>query len=369
MRVAILQVADTGPAESLIVMLRSMGINCLFPSSMLKHELRRIGCDTILDVDNLVRGMGYDEPLQLPEAGVPDMSRSDVLYFDVKGHRNCPKVEKRWPGLKGKTCWYRINGGKPEHVIRRDNFGRVTEDCGDEVNPSCPVLTPNRWYYRLCDCGTPSAFTGTHADHCPAGIDWKSPVSHDYSCWPPFHRWDDYQARRHVSGPPICLVHNFQGWGYGPLLEHIRELGVRVHGVGSPDGLVNHREVPTLLSRCLAMVHFKSSDAPGYALYEALAAGCPLIVSRKLIWKNRMEDLLIEGETCLCFDRPTHEGLTQEDVANCHREIEVGMKQLQKEEENERIGENGRRQLQKVMWDPIKDSASLLEWMERNFKP
>jgi hypothetical protein len=169
--------------------------------------------------------------------------------------------------------------------------------------------------------------------------------------------------------PPLCLIHNIAGWGYRDLLDHMRGLGVRCHGAGSPDGLVQHREIPVRLSTALAMVHLKSSDAPGYALYEALAAGCPLVCTRRLIWRCQMQELLIPGKTCLVFDRETHEGLTVEDVVECTREVGEHLQRLADPTENRRIGEAGRQRLKEVMWsaDREGDLTSLRTFLQRQF--
>lgn len=335
---AILQVADTGPLESLVVMLRAVGVECYLPNIALKDMLRRLGCDTVLGPDDLVRGMGYDVPIKLPYAG-PDMMETCDLYIDVKAHRNGPKVWARWPRLKNRTMWYRINGGYPEHVIRADG-----EDCGDEVHLNCPIITPNQWYKRL---------------------NWEAPdksvhlapwSGKSYVMWPPFRQWADYydtHGRHGFSepfGPPVCLIHNAAGWGYGALFENMRAMGLKIHGRGSPNGLIQHGSVPFILSRALAMVHLKSNDCPGYALYEAMAAGCPLVVSRRLIWRMSMYDLLIPGETCLVFDRETHDALDEQDVRECTQDISGNLKQLMDPTFNRQIGMAGRERLQELMW-------------------
>lgn len=357
MTLAILQCADTGPLESLVVMLKSIGWDCALPDRAVKDALKGLGCDTVMDVESLVANMGYDRPTDLPIAGLADMHRTDVVYVDVKAHRNGPKLWKRWPHLEHRTLWYRINGGKPEHVIRADGF-----DCGDEVNPPCPVLTPNMWYHN--------AKYGNKR----------------YVCWPPFHRWQDHQTQRGVGqyansedaanphvkwSPPICLIHSLEGWGYGALVNDFREkLGIRCHGDRSPDGLLNHREVPTRLATALCMVHLKSSDSPGYALYEALASACPVICTRRLIWRCRMQELLIPGKTCLTFDRETHEGLTPEDVAHCTKEVGGHLKTLSDPAINRRIGEAGRQRLKEVMWSYTnkRDVESLREFLGKHFR-
>ncbi len=342
---AILQVADTGPLESLVVMLRSIGIQCYLPSSSLKNELRRIGCDTVLDIESLVAGMGYERPFYMPQAGLADMARTDTLYVDVKAHRCHDKVVSRWPILQNRVLWYRINGGKPEHVIKAGG-----EDCGDEINPPCPILTPNQWY----------VLTSSEAPY-----KWEGKA---YACWPPFYRFDEYQGERFLPPTsPICLIHNLQGWGYGRLIEPFKAMGVRMYGVGSPDGLIQHHWIRDMLGETLAYVHLKSSDAPGYALYEALAAACPIICTRRLIWRCRMEDLLVPGVTCLTFDRETHEGLTDDDVMDCTKEVGEHLERLRDPGFNKQIGQAGRERLKDVMWNETKDSASLLSFIQTNF--
>jgi|GEM_PF-3706442 len=337
MKKAICQVADTGPLESLAVMLGSAGYQCLLPDDDLKGIIRGLGCDTVVDVEGLVANWGYEHPFPLSLAAAQDMETAD-LYVDIKAHRNGPKVWGRWPRLKDKTLWYRINGTKPE----------ITPRGGDEINLVCPILTPNIW----------------HAEKGP----WSERA---YACWPPFYRFDEYYPRfGRVDGEydsPLCLVHNLQGWGYGALAESMRRLGVKLYGAGSPDGLVQHADIPKMLSRVVAMVHLKSSDAPGYALYEALAAACPLIVTRRLIWRNRMQDLFEPGKTCLVFDRETHEGLSPQDVAKCTREVREGLQQLQDPAENQRIGMAGRERLQEIMWNKRRNGSSLKSFMERMY--
>lgn len=348
-KLAVIQCVDTGPLESLVLMLRAVGYECRIPDAQLRAELRRVcGRDgLVLSVDDLVRGMGYEVPRMggapIREVSIADMDRAR-LYVDVKAHRVHRHIVGRWPNLVGKVLWYRINGGRPEHVVKPGG-----EDCGDEVDPSCPVLTPNQWYAE------PGLWSS----------DWP------YVCWPPFYRVDEYYPvhGRQVSDIPICLIHNAHGWGYGRLFDPLRSLGVRLYGNGSPDGLIPHAKIPTLLSRVLCMVHLKSSDAPGYSLYEALAAACPVVCTRRLIWRCKMQNLLIPGETCLVFDRETHEGLTDEDVAECTREVGEHLERLLDPIENRRLGIAGRERLREVMWSESRaaDVDGLKAWLGRHF--
>jgi hypothetical protein len=409
-KLCVLQMADAGPVESTVAMLRAAGYDVALPNDALRSLLRAVGCDTVLSPRDLTRGMGYD-PVRVPEVGPEAMDRCAV-YADIKAHRCYEKVVARWPRLAGKVLWTRINGGAPEHVVN------ARGDHGDEVNPPCPVLTPDLWYrferfpVRLDGMPTPrmecvlSAVCSDclgekkypqpeSADHewqdvleCPtcggSGVAYPAdPVSwpptpwagRAYACWPPFVRADEYYPAhgRPAGGAfdaPVCLVHSAAGWGYGRLFDGVRGMGVRVLGAGSPDGLVPHRDVPAMLSRCLAMVHMKSSDAPGYALLESLAAGCPVVCSRRLIWRNFMGDLLEPGVTCLVFDRETHEGLTDADVAGCTAEVRDHLERLRDPQENARIGQAGRERLKAVTWSEGRagDVESLRAFMARNFE-
>lgn len=386
MKTAILQVADSGPLDSLVEMLSSVSYSCYLCGPNLRDALRKLGCDTVLANADLVKNEGYEPPaFPLGEAQPDDMYSAD-LYVDVKAHRNYPKVVEGWPNLRGKVLWYRINGGRPEHVVN------ARGDQGDEVNPPCPVLTPNQWYMLRshCDtCGRVSDkemsephFPDNRGSWCHGRVEMYSWHDKSYACWPPFVGMADYEyprpkdparaktpVRNDKYTSPICLVHNFEGWGYGRLLEVAQEFGVRIHGLRSPDGLLQHREVRVQLADALAYVHLKSSDAPGYSLYEALSAACPVVCSRRLIWKNRMEDLLIPGETCYVFDRPTHDPICAEEVAEVRAELGAALKALSSSQENRRIGENGRRRLKDLMWskDRPEDVASLKNFFARNY--
>lgn len=119
----------------------------------------------------------------------------------------------------------------------------------------------------------------------------------------------------------------------------------------------------------MSSVHLKSSDAPGYSLYEALSSACPVVCTRRLIWKNRMEDLLIPGETCFVFDRPAHDPICDEEVAEVRKELGDALKALSSSQENRRVGENGRKKLGELMWskDKPEDVQSLKDFMTRNF--
>jgi hypothetical protein len=333
-KIAIVQCADTGPLESIVHMLNSVGYTCKVPGDALCRMLKTLGCDTIIDPKFLYENYGYSEAFRLDKATVHEMNKCD-LYVDIKAQRNGKLVAKEWPNLANRIVWYRINGGEPEHIIRSDGF-----DCGDERNPGCPIITPNLNYAK------PGPWSDT-----------------TYTCWPPFYRFRDYAEPRKPGKQSVCLIHNLRGWGYEMLGAVIGRLGVKCYGLGSPDGLIKHAQVAKTLRTALSMVHLKSSDAPGYALYEALSAACPLILSRRLIWRNAMQDMYIPNETCLVFDRETHDELTDYDVKWCMAEIGECIERLSDPVYNAKIGEAGRAKLVELMWNVERDSESFANFL------
>lgn len=370
MKTAVINCADTGPLESLVLMLRSAGYECFVADAGTRAELAKLG-GLVLSNEQLQQTMGYAPHFPLPQGRLKKhayqtgQSMEDCdLYVDVKAHQTYNKLIQRWPNLKGKVLWYRINGGQPEHIVRQCEECKKKqktatqfriqcpkcEDCGDEVNPPCPVLTPNQWYK-----------TDDWSDNL------KPWLTKTYPMWPPFARFDEYSRSETPNDVPICLIHNVNGWGYQSLVEPVRKLGVRVFGRGSPDGLVQHDSVKLMLNRTLAYVHLKSNDAPGYALYEAMAAGCPIILPRRLVWRCRMQELFEPFVTYMPFDKETHDTLSPTDVSICEAEIRMRLKELMGVETNRRIGENARNRLKKLMWRADRDGQSFREFMGRNF--
>lgn len=82
-----------------------------------------------------------------------------------------------------------------------------------------------------------------------------------------------------------------------------------------------------------------------------------------------MQELLIPGKTCLVFDRETHDGLTEQDVRECTKEVKEHLDTLAHPAINKQIGMAGRRKLKELMWNPEKtsDMESLKVFMEKHF--
>lgn len=342
MKRAVIQCVDTGPLESLVYMLRAVGYECYLMSPQVRDRLRSYGCDTVYDVSAMMRQEGVEMPFKeapLPLADISTFASCD-LYVDVKAHRNGPKVWPHYPQLNRRTLWYRINGGEPTVVPGK----------GDEVNPLCPILTPNQWYGRQ---------------------PYKS--DRTYTCWPPFLRFNEYYDvnGRDPCEQPLCFVHNIIGWGFGGHTKGMCNLGVRIHGNGAPHNLVQHATIPSLLSKAAAYVHLKMNDAPGYALYEALAAACPILLSQRMLHKCLMDDVYVDGQTCLLYDfvdlAMVHHGHTDMEISRNCEQVAAHLERLKDPSENRRIGLAGHERLKELMWREDRDLGSLAEFMGRNF--
>ncbi len=338
MSTVMIQCADCGPLESIVSMFHAIGWQCLIPDASLRARLISAGCDTVLDPEFLFREMGYDRPQGVVASG--DLDSVD-LYADVKAHRNGPKVWEIAPRLKGRTMWYRINGGMPE----------ITPQGGDELHFEMPIITPNVFYRD--DPTSYADYTGNLS-----GENWGGLA---YVCWPPFARATEFLdvAAEDRSQPPVCLIHNVNGWGYRDLVEPLRDaVGLKCFGShGSPDGLVAHRDVLDLLTKARCMVHLKSNDCPGYSLYEAIFAGCPLVVSRRLIKRMRMQELFVEDETCLCFDvEGDSRGCGPLDVEKCTVEVRAAIDMLADDRIAETLADKALDRLTNLIWDEHRDA-------------
>ena len=373
---AIFQDGDTPELESTAVMLRTAGYDVKYCGAALRAELVRAGCDTVLAVEQMY-ALGYDrvDP-SIGPASLEDMERCD-LFCEIKV-RNVPKIVERWPRLKGRMLYKRVNGAQPEICPRG----------GDEVNLPCPVLTACLWYgterYRH-GCATQAQASQEHEASRPISLQEQLDLAatvklHDtesmaYVCWPPYPRSAEYD-RIDRSGltnydPPYCVAHSTPAWGYRPIIEDCVKLGVRVFGNNSPHGQVPHSEVPGIAATALALVHLKSVDCPGWALYEAILAGCPVVTGRLLNSRMLAYGLLQDGETCYEFGVPAslEYGRGDMDYPKCLADIQAALEKLNDPADNRRIGENGRKRLRELMWSDKNPEhvASFQAFMKRHY--
>lgn len=345
MKLAILQMADTPQIESSAVMLRTAGYEVKVCSDDVRTALVRAGCDTVLGVKQMI-SCGYDElDPSVKEATLSEMDTCD-LFVEIKV-RNVHKIWKRWPRLECKTVWWRVNGARPEHVIKPDGKGGM-EDCGNEMDPPCPVISADLWY----------------------GIPEYNQHNRNYVFWPPYPRQADYDPSRRdgrtTYDSPFCLCHGIYGWGFKHVIPACIERGVRIFGVNAPEGILHHSKVADLTASGLCMVHIKGVDCPGWALYEAMLSGCPVVLPRLCIERMRGHELFEDGITCLAFGLPGDEhGRGDIDFDLCMREIDDHTVRLRDPSENRRIGLAGRERLLGLMWSVERNGDDFKSYMER----
>lgn len=377
---AIIQNADTPQIESSAEMLRSAGYDEIkVCGKSLRDELQRIGCDTVLAVKQMI-SMGYDS-LEggIGEASLEDVDRCD-LFCEIKV-RNVPKIVERWPRLKGRIAYWRVNGAQPE----------ICPKGGDEVNLPCPIITACLWY------GTDRYRAGRSTQHQSdlehlasrsitlddlkreaATVRRHDPSGMCYVFWPPYPRKAVYTENARLSrtksghyDAAYGVAHYMPAWGYGPIVNQVADLGVHLYGDRAPRGQIPHSVVGTIAQTALALVHLKSVDCPGWALYEALLSGCPVITPRLMNSRMLGYELLEDGVTCLEFGVPASLEYGRGDMAyeQCVADIAKALDRLRDPAENRRIGESGKQRLLDLMWskDKAEDVSSFQEFCERNF--
>lgn len=370
-KIAIVNIADTGALETTTLMLQAVGYDCYRPDPQLLHAIRwEAQCEGCYSVEELVKDWGYDPPFLNALASLDMVDRCD-LFVDVKAHVNYPRLVKRWKNLEGKVLWCCLNGGDPLKRTKYNGLEKVQDTSWS--NPPCPVLTNNMWYKdqsTICqhcvgrEPGTPDAYKMQHPCRlCNGKRSIPAPwAGRAYAYYPLYARLND-RNRSGIDGPPICLVHNVAGWGYGHLVEQFRALGGKCYGGGSaPDGLIPHRKVMELLSSARCMVHLKIGDTVGYAVVEAMASAVPVVCTQHYIDETRLHDLLEPYKTCVTFPDfgRTSFGLVMLAV----------FERLGDPTENAKVGEAGRDRLRQVMWNPH-NKEHLDGWedfLARNFK-
>ncbi len=372
---AIFQNGDEPQIISTAVMMKAAGYDLMYCGPHLRDQLKQAGCDSLYSVEHMSR-LGYDnvDPA-IKEATPDDMAKCD-MFLEIKV-RNVEPIVNRWPRLKGRIAYVRVNGSQPE----------ICPKGGDEVNLPCPIITACLWY------GTPRYRDGKmvqaqavqeHEASRPVtmeqllsdarSIKYGDTGGMAYVMWPPYPRSFDYDVidRRKTTPPytnPFCICHSARAWGYGGILSECVDLGIRFHGNNSPAGQVSHSQVPGICATGIALVHPKSVDCPGWALYEALLAGVPVVTGRLLNSRMLAYDLLDHEVTCYEFGVPAtlEYGRGDPDLPGCLRDIKHALERLSDPEENRRIGEAGRKRLNELMWRSDRDGHSFRCFMARHF--
>ncbi len=366
-KLAILQMCDGPQVECSRYMLEAVGWRVKVCGSDVRDALKKAGCDT---VNPLARMADFgDEAVDVEEASLRELETCD-LFVDIKC-RNLPKVWDAFPPLRYRSAWWRINGGQPE----------MSEAGGDEVNLLCPLITANLWYgtAKCRDGSRQSRSDVEHAMNGPACDPGPTRVGDNgmaYVMWPPYPKKAVYEAIDRSGWPPeqgyeapYCSCHNVRGLGYGHIVDDVMRLGVRLFGNGSPAGQVDHSRMAHLAGRSLCLVHLKSLDCAGLALFEAMLSGCPVVVGRLFLSRTLDHELLVDGETCLQFGIPAtmDYGRGDMDFPKCVADIRAALERLANPAENRRIGEAGRKRLRELLWTPERDGPGFAAFMGRHF--
>ena len=366
-KLCIFQNGDEPQIVSTAAMMKAAGYDTMYCGQALRQELSSAGCDTVLG-PNTMESLGYDIlPEYLKPAEPRHMERCD-LFLEIKV-RNVPKITTRWPRLKNRIAWWRVNGAQPE----------ICPKGGDEVNLPCPVITACFWYgterYRNAVNSQQQASL-EHEANQPARD--PGPVTYSdngmaYVFWPPYphsHHYDIIDRSKLTTyDPPYTLCHSARAWGYAQIIDDCVGLGVKIYGNRSPAGQIQHQQVPSLVRTAKALVHLKSVDCPGWALYEAILGGCPVITPRLLNSRMIAYDLLQHGKTCYEFGVPAslEYGRGDMNFPKCLEDIKEALDKLSDPEENRRIGEAGRKRLHELMWNEARDGDDWRRFMKRHF--
>ncbi len=84
-----------------------------------------------------------------------------------------------------------------------------------------------------------------------------------------------------------------------------------------------------------------------------------------------MQDLLIPGQTCLVFDRESHDSLDDDKAAieQCLQEIVYNLGRLNNQHVANALTNSARERLKSIMWSSSRESdvSSFREFMRANF--
>ena len=327
-KLAIVNIPHKQCEQAAVMMLESVGYEVRGPAKELTRELS-----------------GYmKQPVStfIPLKATPKDLQSCDLFVTVKYYSVLDTI-KRYNFLKNKILWFDINGGQPGRALPKAKYKELP------LSPVVPYVGSSKWY----------------ADSSPYPVSGPR-----YVCYIPIdNREECLQTERSMLESPVSLVHNPYKWGYGWIVDLLKESGIKFHGGwGAPDGLLPQSEVPKVLSKALCYVHTKGRDCPGYSLYQALLCGCPVIVSSLFLERTGYSDLYEHNKTCLVVDDDPKLALSKRARVISSR-FRRCVDRLRDPVENKRIGEAGRERLLKLQWRSGKDSdrLSFQKFMGENY--
>lgn len=316
---------DTKPAQSLTLMLESIGYEVSMLSDPAMARYRHKGYTGGVD-KGLLDSMGYPSH-QIP---IVETVEGADIFVDLKIH-DLRTMLKIHPEVRG--VLYPINGGYDDYEHYGLHF---------------PTITNNFW------------------------------IQNAYHVYSPMV--GDFKPKEQMgTEPPVDLLHNAFNWGFKSYVQEIVDkTGVRVYGsYGSPAGLLNHKDVEKTLINANSFVHIKSSDCPGWALWEAFATATPVVVMGLFIARMKFEDLYIDGETCITWgdcifeqdkEDPRIIREFMDKMPEAMEELYVKLELLKDPEYNMKIGRQGHELWKKkTEWTEEKKKA-LVDYLA-NYKP
>lgn len=247
---AVLTGIDTHPANSIALILRSVGYEVFMLSDVGLSKLRSKGYTGGVE-QALLRSMGYHEP----NVEFTDNPEGDI-FVDLK-LKDAQSYKSIFP--EAKVILYPINGGYDDYEDYAEYF---------------PTITNNFW------------------------------IKNAFHVYSPLDNVNNLKPKSEVGKePPIDLLHNAYNWGMKSYIDDIRNnTGLRIFGsYGSPDGMIKNTQVGEYMTNANSFVHIKASDCPGWALWEAFATATPVVVMSLFVKRMHFEDLYIDGETCLTW--------------------------------------------------------------------
>lgn len=317
---------DTKPAESLALMLESIGYEVFMLTDQAISDYRNKGYTGGVD-QALLRSMGY------MDAKIKPTDKVEGIFVDLK-LKDLESMLKIHPEVQG---WlYPINGGYDDYEHYGDHY---------------PTITNNFWIRNAFHVYSPNVGELKPKD-------------------------------KPGTEPPMDLLHNAFNWGMKSYLQDIIDkTGLRVFGsYGSPMGLIKNDKVGEYLTNSIAFVHIKASDCPGWAIWEAFATATPVVVMDLFVKRMKFEDLYIDGETCLTWGSDIFEQdpkdpriikeFVDERMPAALEELYAKVQKLKDDPEYaHQLGLRGHEAWKKkVEWTPEKQAAlkSYLENYERN---